>query len=68
MAPPDGVAWPPQASLRAYADLSMAHWRVASYLRGAHRDEPDPDPPADGAGPVGETPGPADDRADDRSR
>jgi hypothetical protein len=57
MAPSDRLTWPPQGSLRAYVDLSIAHWRVASYLRGATEDEPDPDPPADAAEPVGSADG-----------
>lgn len=52
MAPSDRLTWPPQGSLRAYVDLSIAHWRVASYLRGAPpRGEPEPDPPAEAAEP-----------------
>ncbi len=50
--------WPPQGSLRAYVDLSIAHWRVASYLRGSPDDEaePEPEPPTEPepVGSVGE--------------
>lgn len=52
MAPSDRLTWPQQGSLRAYVDLSIAHWRVASYLRGAKEGEPEPDPPEDAAEPV----------------
>src|SRR3990170_3531059 len=38
--------------LRARVALPTAHGRVASYLRGAEKDEPDPDPPADAAEPA----------------
>jgi len=37
-------SWPRRGPLRAYVDLSIAHWRVASYLRGATEEEPEPEP------------------------